>query len=134
MNTLFAAWYGVPIVLVTGDDVAVAQVREVATLARGVAVKRAINVRAVELKPLEQARREIEAAARDGVASAKKIPPQHAVPVTVQMQFKTTLIPEIVEAFPNIRRVAPDTVSYSSDSMPAAYRLIRVLYRFINPD
>ena len=37
MNAMYAAWYGVPVVLVTGDDVAVAQVREVATTARGVA-------------------------------------------------------------------------------------------------
>jgi D-amino peptidase len=134
MNTMLAAWYGVPVVLVSGDDVAVAQVKEVATAARGVVVKRAINVRAVELKPLEQAHREIEAAAREGIAAAHKASPQRATPVNVQMQFKTTLIPEIVEAFPTIKRVAPDTVAYSSDTMPAAYRLIRVLYRFINPE
>jgi D-amino peptidase len=134
MNAMFAAWYGVPVVLVTGDDVAVAQVREVATSAQGVAVKRAINVRAVEFEPLDQARRSIETAAREAVANAKRFTPVRTTPVNVQMQFKTTLIPEIVEAFPNIKRVAPDTVAYSSDSMPAAYRLIRVLYRFINPD
>ena len=53
-------WYGVPVVLVTGDDVAVKQVEEVATAARTVAVKRAINQRAVELRPLEDVHREIE--------------------------------------------------------------------------
>jgi len=134
MNTMLAGWYGVPVVLITGDDVAVAQVREVATGARTVAVKRAINVRAVEMKPLEEARREIEAAAREAVAAAKKQTPQRATPVNVQMQFRTTLIPEIMDAFPNLKRVAPDTLSYSSDTMPAAYRIIRILYRFVNPD
>ena len=44
MNAMLAAWYGVPVVVVTGDDVAVAQVKEVATAARGVITKRAINV------------------------------------------------------------------------------------------
>jgi D-amino peptidase len=134
MNTLLAAWYGVPVVLITGDDVAVAEVREVATEARGVIVKRAINVRAVELAPLERVRKEIEAAARDAVASAKKTKPQQGGPFRVQMQFRDTLIPEIAEAFPNIRRVGPETVSYSTDTMPAAYRLIRVLYRFISAE
>jgi hypothetical protein len=33
-----------------------------------------------------------------------------------------------------MQRAAPDTVAFTTDSMPAAYRLIRVLYRFINPD
>ena len=50
------------------------------------------------------------------------------------MQFRDTLIPDIAEAFPTIRRDGPETVSYSMETMPAAYRLIRVLYRFINPD
>ena len=34
LNTTVAAWYGVPVVLVTGDDVAVKQVAEIATTAR----------------------------------------------------------------------------------------------------
>jgi D-amino peptidase len=134
LNTLLAAWYGVPVVMVTGDDVAVRQVREVATSARGVVVKRAINVRAVELRPLPAVRQEIEQAAREAVAAAARPAPQRAGPFRVRMQFRDTLIPEIVEAFPSIRRVAPDTVEFASEAMPDAYRLVRVLYRFINPD
>jgi D-amino peptidase len=134
MNTLLATWYGVPVVLVTGDDVAVAEVREVATAARGVVVKRAINVRAVELMPLEITRKEIESAARDAVSRAKKTTPQRRGPFNVRLQFRDTLIPDVAEAFPTIQRVAPDTVSYSMETMPAAYRLIRVLYRFISAE
>ncbi len=58
---------------------------------RGVVVKRAINMRAVEGKSPAEARREIQL-------------------------------------------VAPDTVEFTRESMPEAYRIIRVLYRFINPD
>ncbi len=134
MNAMLAAWYGVPVVLVTGDDVAVTEVKEVATAARSVAVKRAINVRAVELVSLETARKEIEAAAREAVSGAKKTPAQRLGPFRVQMQFRDTLIPDVVEAFPTIQRVGPETVSFSADTMPAAYRLIRVLYRFVNPE
>ena len=65
LNTLVAAWYGVPVVLVTGDDVAVKQVLETAMGAKSVAVKRALNPRAVELRPLPQVHEEIEAAARE---------------------------------------------------------------------
>ena len=54
LNTLVAGWYGVPVVLVTGDDVAVKQVAAVAADARTVVVKRAINQRAVELRPLDE--------------------------------------------------------------------------------
>lgn len=134
MNTALARWYGVPVVLVTGDDVAVAQVREVATEARGVVVKRAINVRASELKPLVSARQEIQVAAREGVAGARKRPPERGGPYRVQMRFRNTLVPEVGEAFPALERPAPDTLAFSAETMPAAYRLIRVLYRFINPE
>ncbi|HXH06465.1 MAG TPA: M55 family metallopeptidase, partial [Vicinamibacterales bacterium] len=134
MNAALAAWYGVPVVLVTGDDVAVAQALESAPGARGVVVKRAINVRAVELVPLEAARRAIETAAREAVAAAHRAAPVRRSPVSVRMRFETVLIPEIAEAFPAISRPQPDTVAFTADTMPAAYRLIRVLYRFISPD
>ena len=76
LNTLVAAWYGVPVVLVTGDDVAVKQVGAVATQAKTVVVKRAINPRAVELRPFADVHRDIEAAAREGVAGARRFPPK----------------------------------------------------------
>src|SRR5688572_11885305 len=69
LNALMADWYGVPVVLVTGDDTAIEEVRGRVSTVRGVAVKRAINVRAVELKPLAQARKEIEEAARAAVGA-----------------------------------------------------------------
>jgi len=134
MNTLLAGWYGVPVVLVTGDDVAVAQVREVATAARGVVVKRAINVRAAELMPLREARKEIEASARVAVAEAKKSAPKRPTSVRVRLRYRNFTYPEIAEAFPAIKRVEPDTIEFTASTMPEAYRLIRVLYRFINPD
>lgn len=132
MNTLLAEWYGVPVVLVTGDDVAVAQAKETAPNAAGVVVKRAINVRAVELRPLAEARKAIEAAARDAVAAARRGTPRRAGPYRVQMRFRDALIPYIAEAFPIVQRPEPDTIVFSSDTMPAAYRLIRVMYRYIN--
>jgi D-amino peptidase len=134
MNAALAAWYGVPVVLVTGDDTAVAEVQESVPGVRGVAVKRAINVRAVELKPLQQARQEIQQAARAGVAAAKKPAPQRAGPFRVQMRFRNFTIPEVATAFREIESVAPDTVAFTRETMPEAYRMIRVLYRFISTD
>jgi D-amino peptidase len=120
--------------VVTGDDTAVAEVKESVPTVRGVAVKRAINVRAVELKPLQQARQEIQQAAREGVAAAKKPAPQRAGPYRVQLRFRNFTVPEVATAFREVESVAPDTVAFSRETMPEAYRLIRVLYRFISAD
>ena len=134
LNTMVAAWYGVPIVLVTGDDVAVQQVAETATLAKTVAVKRAINPRAVELRPFAVVHREIEEAAFAGVSAAKKFAPQRSASYKVEVQFRDLAIPEVAQNLPTMTRPAPDTITFTTDSMPKAYTLIRLLYRYINPD
>ena len=72
LNTLMAQWYGVPVVMISGDDVAVEQQKEWTPNVRGVVVKRAINMRAVEARPLAEARREIQAAAKEAVAGSRK--------------------------------------------------------------
>jgi len=134
MNALLAAWYGVPVVMVSGDDVAVAQVQESVPAVRGVVVKRALNMHAVEQKPLAQARQEIHDAARAGVTGATKGRPERTASYRVQLRYRNFTYPEIATAFKEIELVAPDTVAFTRETMPEAYRLIRVLYRFINPD
>jgi D-amino peptidase len=134
LNTMVAAWYGVPVVLVTGDDVAVKQVAETATAAKTVAVKRAINPRAVELRPFVQVHKEIEAAAAEGVRAAKTFAPQRTASYKVDVQFEDVAIPEVAQNLPGMQRPAPDTIAFTADTMPRAYTLIRLLYRYINPD
>lgn len=133
MNAALAAYYGVPVVAVSGDDAAVAEVQESVPGVKGAVVKRAINVRAVELEPLRTARELIHNAARDGVAGASRTPPQRGA-VRVQLKYRNFTYPEIATAFQEITLLAPDTIAFTRDTMPEAYRLIRVLYRFINPD
>jgi len=134
LNTTVAAWYGVPVVLVTGDDVAVKQVAEIATSAKTVAVKRAINPRAVELRPFREAHADIERAAREGVAASRKFAPRREASYRVEVQFQEVAIPEVAESLPGMQRPAPDTIAFTQDTMPKAYTLIRLLYRYINPD
>ena len=134
MNAILARWYGVPLVMVTGDDVAIEEQRVTAPNVRGVVVKRAINSRAVALRPLVDTRREIQSAAKESVAAAKKAPPERLSAYTVRMTFRDPTIPEVATAFREVRLVSPTTVEFTRDAMPDAYRLIRVLYRYINTD
>jgi D-amino peptidase len=134
LNTLVAEWYGVPVVLVTGDDVALEQVRAVAPGARGVPTKRAINQRAVELRPLAEVHRDIERAAREAVAGARKTAPKREPSYKVEVRFRDTFIPEVAQVLPGMERPAPDTMAFTTDSMARAYSLIRFLYRYVNPD
>jgi D-amino peptidase len=132
MNTLYAAWHGVPVVMVTGDQVAVAQIQEVATGALGVSVKRAINARAVELRVPDDAREEIRRTAAQAVRTARKLTERPTGPFRIQIWYRDTAIPEVAEAIPGIERPSPDSLAFSADTLPAAYALYRVLYRHID--
>jgi len=132
INAAMAAWYGVAVALVTGDDTAVEEVKAIAPGVKGVTVKRAINTRAVEMLPLAEARRLIEAGAKDAVAAAKKPAPVRKGPYRVTMQFRDVTIPEVMSAFKEMARPAPDTLAFERDAMPEAYRLVRVLYRYVD--
>jgi D-amino peptidase len=132
MNTLYAAWHGVPVVMVTGDQVAVAQIQEVATGALGVSVKRAINARAVELRAPGDAREEIRRTAAQAVRIARKPTQRPTGPFRIQIWYRDTAIPEVAEAIPGIERPSPDSLAFSADTLPAAYALYRVLYRHID--
>jgi D-amino peptidase len=134
LNTLVAGWYGVPVVLVTGDDVAVKQVTAVANAAKSVVVKRAINPRAVELRPFKIVHEEIERVASDAIRAAQKFSPRRESAYKVEVQFQDILIPEVAENLPGMTRPAPDTIGFSVETMPKAYTLVRLLYRYINPE
>jgi D-amino peptidase len=134
MNAMLAAWYGVPVVMITGDDVAIEEQKATSPGVRGVVVKRAINTRAVELRPLADTRREIQLAAKESVAGVRKPAQERLGAYTVRMEFRDPTIPEVATAFREVRSVSPTVIEFTRDGMPDAYRLIRVLYRFINTD
>ena len=134
LNTMVAEWYGVPVALITGDDVAVKQVAASAAAAKRVVVKRAINQRAVELRPLDRVRQEIENGAREGVAAAVRAAPKRGTAYNVELRFTDTVIPEVAAHLPGMSRPSPDTIAFTADTMPRAYTLIRLLYKYINPD
>ena len=50
------------------------------------------------------------------------------------MEFHDPTIPDVASAFREMRLVSPYAVEFTRESMPDAYRLIRVLYRYINTD
>ena len=133
LNTMIAEWYGVPVALVTGDDVAVKQVAASARGARLVVVKRAINQRAAELRPLDRVRDDIQNAAREGVKTAVRTAPARGRAYNVELRFTDTVIPEVAAHLPGMSRPSPDTIAFTADTMPRAYTLIRLLYKYIKP-
>jgi D-amino peptidase len=133
MNTLYAAWYGVPVIFVSGDRMAVRQVREIATGTRGVAVKEGIWNRAVVTLSPDSARAAIRRGVAEAVRAQVPTPTRPAGPFEVELQFARALSADVAEGLVGVSRTGPRTVRFTAADYPAAYRMIRVLYKHLSP-
>ncbi len=134
MNALYAAWYDVPVVFVAGDSMAVEEMRELVPGVGGAAVKTGIWNRAVRTVSPDSA----QAAIRRGVADALRSKrggggrPAVTAPFRVELRYANALYADIAEGIPSVDRVDATTIGFQVDEYPAAYRMIRVLYKHLS--
>lgn len=126
LNALVAAHYGVPIALVTGDQVTVAEARELAPAPHGVAVKRSVTRYAAESLHPELARERIRAGARAALTSyLPATAPVFPTPTTLEVTFLTADMAEAAAWLDGVELAAGEgtrTVRYSSDDPLAIFR------------
>jgi D-amino peptidase len=133
MNALFAAWYGVPVGFISGDTLAVSQLRSLVPGVTGVAVKAGIWDRAVTSRSPDSAQAAIQRGVEQALRGSLPRPPGVTRPVSVELQYSTAIYAEVAEGIPGIRRQGYSTVGFTTPDYPAAYRMIRVLYRHLQP-
>ena len=133
MNTLYAAWYGVPVAFISGDSLAVAQMRAMVPQIGGASVKTGVWDRAVMTLSPDSAQAVIQRGVESALRATPARPPAVARPVNVELEFSGPIYAEIAEGIPGVRRQGYSTVTFSAPTYPAAYRLIRVLYRHLQP-
>jgi D-amino peptidase len=127
-NAAIAGHFGVPVVFVSGDRVAVTQLQKVAPAAEGVIVKEGLGYHsAITLTPARA-----QGLIREGVARAlKKRTAIQAyrvqTPVELQVGFKLTLDAERISYIPGITRVDAHTVRTTLRDMLEAVKLTEVM-------
>lgn len=129
VNALFAATRGVPVGLVTGDDVICAIADRSFKGVRTVPVKVAHGVTAANSLSPARARkaiRENAAAAVHGIAATRLLP----VPDQLRLEigFQTALAAELVEAVPGVKRINNLTISRDLDSTEELLGMIQTSY------
>lgn len=132
MNAAFAGALGVPVILVAGDSVAVEQVSR-RTGAVTVTTKVAVTPLSARLLHPQVVRERLAAAttrALTGLSSAR--PTRIATPVKVRLQLSDVTTPQILEAIPGVKQVDGYSVEFTAPTMSEAYRLIRLMYRFVS--
>jgi D-amino peptidase len=126
LNAAIAGHFGVPVVLVSGDDVAVEEVqRTVGQAVAGVVVKRAIGYHSADNLAPEAARTAIREATRNALgrlASAK--PFVLAKPVRLEIAFKNMINAEVLSLLPNVERVDGATVGFTGKDVVEVARFL----------
>ncbi len=124
------AQYGVPVLMVTGDQ---ALVREASTFLPGietVQVKTSLDCRTTECLPLSEARRLIEAAAKRALSRLDEFRPvQIAKPIRMDVSFPKKEQADLCETIPRAKMSGQKTVSYIAEDWDDAYSFVRTTIR-----
>jgi D-amino peptidase len=129
MNAMLAAEYGVPVVLVTGDDLTGVDALLYAPAAVTVAVKSCIDrYTAVCQPPVVSAaniRRGAELSLANLASNAPVLPPEY----TYEVSFDAAHIPGVVALVPGVERTGNLSVQFTLPTMYEAIRCFRALTR-----
>jgi D-amino peptidase len=130
-----AAALGVPVILLTGDDAACAELEEWAPGTATVAVKQAKDRFAAELRPVAEARAAIEVAARAAVEQARAAQAGHgndgepeAGQRTLAVRWQSSSVASMLTGIPQVTLRDSRTV-VATGPMPALFRLFGVFMR-----
>ncbi|MFI1929732.1 M55 family metallopeptidase [Streptomyces sp. NPDC020330] len=129
LNAAMAGHLGVPVVLLSGDDAACAELTDLVPAAVTVPVKEALGMgAAVTLHP-EEARDRLRRAAADAVTRRAEIPPlalTGSLDVAVDLASPHTI--DLATLVPGVSRAdGARTVTFTSPDYATAYRLILLL-------
>lgn len=122
LNSLVAEEYGVPVILVTGDDATCVEAKTYAPVARTSAVKDHVSRYAAACRPPSVTSALIHDAAREAVELAGRRPRPQARRHVVEVEFDATHLAAATTIIPGVERVELRRVRYTSDS---AYAMIR---------
>jgi D-amino peptidase len=116
LNALVAGRFGVPVVLVTGDEATIAQTRESLPKTVMAPVKRASGRGvAASLHPQEACRR-IRQAAAEAVRTRAQIPPVSVPnPMVMEIDYMRTDMAQTAALVPGVSRIGPRTIQAEGD-------------------
>ncbi|MEU5977863.1 M55 family metallopeptidase [Streptomyces sp. NPDC047315] len=123
-----AAALGVPVAVLTGDDRACAEMAEWDDSVRTVAVKYARDRFAAELRPVEEARADIEETVRAGLAAPPKSPAAVADSCTLAVRWQSASVASTLQGIPGVTSTDSRTVQ-ARGALPGLYRQFGVWMR-----
>ncbi|MET8140902.1 M55 family metallopeptidase [Sphaerisporangium sp. NPDC005288] len=129
LNAAMAGHLGVPVVMLSGDDTACAELGELVPSAVTVAVKQALGqAAAIALHPGEARERLRRAAAEAITGRARVAPLSIAGPIDVEVDLYSPITVDLATLVPGVSRAEGGrTVTFTAADFAGAYRLVLLL-------
>ena len=129
LNAAIAGYYGVPVVLVSGDIAVCRQAGEV--LGKDVvtvAVKEAYGRLAAKLVPMGEARRLIKAGVKEALGKFGRVKPfKIAPPCRFELEYHVSAQADMAAMLTEVKRVDARTVAFTADDFILGFRKLRAL-------
>jgi D-amino peptidase len=118
INAAIAAQFGVPVVMISGDDQIVAETKQRLGNIEGAAVKRAIGFHSAATMTPEAGQALIKQHARAAVARRAEMRPYVMTkPLTLEVSFKNYRPVELLGYLSNVQRIDSHTIRYQARDM-----------------
>ncbi|MEV6728095.1 MULTISPECIES: M55 family metallopeptidase [unclassified Streptomyces] len=127
LNAHVAAEYGVPVVLVTGDDLTCVDADGYAPDAVKVAVKDHVSRYAAVCRTPARTAADIRAAAKEAAALAVRREPARGGPYTVELEFDAEHLAMAATVVPGVERSGERRVAYTSETMYEGIRTFKAV-------
>jgi D-amino peptidase len=127
-NAHVAGHFGVPVALVTGDDVTVAEMEELLGAVEGVVVKEALGFHSARTLTPAAAQARIREGARRAVerlAAGELRPVAPAEAPVLELTFKNYRPAEVLAYLPIVERAGARTIRYTAPDMPTLARFMQ---------
>ncbi|MFD3581137.1 M55 family metallopeptidase [Streptomyces sp. NPDC058683] len=132
LNAHVVAEYGVPVVLVTGDDLACEDALGYAPEALKVAVKDHVSRYAAKCRTPARTAADIRAAAKDAAGLAVRHEPVTGGPFTVALEFDAEHLALSATVVPGVERTGERKVAYTEGTMYDAIRTFKAVTTIVS--
>ena len=127
LNSHVVAEYGVPVILVTGDDLACEDALGYAPGALKVAVKDHVSRYAAVCRTPRRTASDIRSAAKEAAPLAVRYEPVQGGPFTVELEFDAEHLSMASTVVPGVRRTGERKIAYTSDTMYEGIRTFKAV-------
>ncbi len=130
LNAALAGYYGVPVLLITGDRTTIETAQEQMPWVTGVIVKESIGNYAVDSLSPQAAQDAIRDGAAQALRSIKNARPfVMEPPIVLEIELAKVEQADWVALIPQFERTAPRTVRFTSDDYPTVFKAFVAAFR-----